>query len=98
MTFQAASEEVEALYRPRALTAAAAFEFTGGLQFWRVPISGVYRITARGAKAADGACRWRSLPDCLSVGYPPNQSFSENSSLVGTWSPWSCVWLGCWMK
>lgn len=48
---------VEALFRPRALTAAAAFEFTGGLQFWRVPATGVYRITARGAKAADGAHR-----------------------------------------
>ena len=61
VTFQAVSEEVEALYRPRALTAAAVFEFNGGLQFWRVPVSGVYRITARGAKAADGAFRWRSI-------------------------------------
>ncbi|EIE18689.1 hypothetical protein COCSUDRAFT_60000 [Coccomyxa subellipsoidea C-169] len=56
MTVEAA-EEAAPLYRPRALTAAAAFEFTGALQFWRVPVSGVYRITARGAKAADGACR-----------------------------------------
>lgn len=56
MTVEAA-EEAAPLYRPRALTATAAFEFTGALQFWRVPVSGVYRITARGAKAADGACR-----------------------------------------
>lgn len=54
--------EIEALYRPRALTVAAKFEYTGGLQFWRVPESGVYRITAAGAKAADGACRCAAFP------------------------------------
>jgi hypothetical protein len=48
------------LYRRRALTAAATFEFTGRVQFWSVPESGMYRITARGAKAADGA--FRCLP------------------------------------
>ena len=45
------------LYRPRTLTAAAAFEFTGRVQFWTVPEAGMYRITARGAQAADGAHR-----------------------------------------
>lgn len=46
-----------ALYRRRAITAAARFEFSGRLQFWTVPESGMYRITACGAKAADGAYR-----------------------------------------
>ena len=57
----AASGELDtlegALYRPRAATAAATFEFSGRLQFWVVPESGMYRITACGAKAADGAYR-----------------------------------------
>lgn len=44
----------EALFRPRTLRAVAAFEYNGGLHFWTVPESGMYRITARGAKAADG--------------------------------------------
>jgi hypothetical protein len=44
----------EALYRPRATTSVATFEYSGALQFWTVPESGIYRITARGAKAADG--------------------------------------------
>ena len=51
-------EEVDPWCRPRTLQGASvAFEYNGRLQFWTVPETGVYRITARGAKAADGVHR-----------------------------------------
>lgn len=52
-------EEVDPWCRPRTLQGASvAFEYNGRLQFWTVPETGVYRITARGAKAADGVHRY----------------------------------------
>ena len=54
----AAPEQVDAWCRPRTLAGASvAFEYNGRLQYWTVPETGVYRITARGAKAADGPHR-----------------------------------------
>lgn len=55
-------EEVDPCCRPRTTQGASvAFEYNGRLQFWTVPETGVYRITARGAKAADGThrCCWQ---------------------------------------
>lgn len=48
-------EEPEPWCKPRTLQGAStSFEYNGRLQYWTVPETGVYRITARGAKAADG--------------------------------------------
>lgn len=49
--------EHPAAFRPRALSVAARFAFLGHAETWTVPRSGLFRITARGAKAADGAHR-----------------------------------------
>lgn len=49
--------ETPAAFRPRALSVAARFAFSGHAETWTVPRSGLFRITARGAKAADGAHR-----------------------------------------
>ena len=58
-------EEPEPWCKPRTLQGAStSFEYNGRLQYWTVPETGVYRITARGAKAADGhhRCAARSNP------------------------------------
>ena len=48
-------QEPEPWCKPRTLQGAStSFEYNGRLQSWTVPETGVYRITARGAKAADG--------------------------------------------
>lgn len=54
---RAAPAERPAAFRPRALSVAARFSFTGRAETWTVPRGGLFRITARGAKAADGAHR-----------------------------------------
>jgi hypothetical protein len=63
-----AAAERPAAFRPRALSVAARFSFTGRAETWTVPRGGLFRITVRGAKAADGAhrrgARHRPPPAC----------------------------------
>ena len=71
-------EEIDPWCRPRTLQGASvAFEYNGRLQFWTVPETGVYRITARGAKAADGVHRCDPVAASRVICASPGKGFAR---------------------